>query len=45
MFGVLAANTAGGPNGKELFELPFVFGETALLLISSATFGMAALGV
>jgi cytochrome o ubiquinol oxidase subunit 3 len=45
MFGVLAANTAGGPNGKERFELPFVSGETALLLISSVTFGMAALGV
>jgi cytochrome o ubiquinol oxidase subunit III len=38
-FGVLAGNTAGGPGGRELFELPYVFGETALLLLSSFTFG------
>jgi cytochrome o ubiquinol oxidase subunit 3 len=40
-FGVLAGNTAGGPSGKELFDLPYVAGETLLLLISSFTFGMA----
>lgn len=40
-FGVLGANTAGGPSGKELFDLPYVAGETLLLLISSFTFGMA----
>ncbi|WP_049621561.1 cytochrome o ubiquinol oxidase subunit III [Frateuria defendens] len=44
-FGVLAANTAGGPSGKELFELPYVFGETMLLLISSFTFGGAMLAM
>jgi cytochrome o ubiquinol oxidase subunit III len=44
-FGVLAANTAGGPSGKDLFELPYVFGETTLLLISSFTFGMAMLNL
>jgi cytochrome o ubiquinol oxidase subunit 3 len=44
-FGVLAANTAGGPSGKDLFELPFVFGETALLLVSSFTFGLAMLNM
>ncbi len=38
-FGVLVGSTAGGPNGKELFELPYVFGETVLLLLSSFTFG------
>lgn len=42
-FGVLAANTAGGPHGKTLFELPFVLGETLLLLASSFTFGLAML--
>ncbi|MDB5990970.1 MAG: Cytochrome ubiquinol oxidase subunit [Herbaspirillum sp.] len=44
-FGVLAANTAGGPSGKDLFDLPFVFGETTLLLVSSFTFGMAMLNM
>src|SRR6202162_399860 len=44
-FGVLSANTAGGPSGKDLFELPYVFGETMLLLISSFTFGMAMLNM
>jgi cytochrome o ubiquinol oxidase subunit 3 len=40
-FAVLGGNTAGGPSGKELFDLPYVAGETLLLLISSFTFGMA----
>src|SRR5215469_8844509 len=44
-FAVLANATAGGPNGKELFELPYVLGETMLLLISSVTFGMAMLNM
>jgi cytochrome o ubiquinol oxidase subunit 3 len=44
-FGVLAANTAGGPSGKDLFELPFVLIETVLLLVSSYTFGLATLGM
>jgi cytochrome o ubiquinol oxidase subunit 3 len=38
-FGVLATATAGGPSGRELFELPFVLVETMLLLLSSFTFG------
>jgi cytochrome o ubiquinol oxidase subunit 3 len=42
-FGVLLPNTAGGPSGAKLFELPFVLGETALLLLSSFTFGIAVL--
>jgi cytochrome o ubiquinol oxidase subunit 3 len=44
-FTVLANATAGGPTGKELFELPYVLGETMLLLISSVTFGMAMLNM
>ena len=37
---VLAGGTNGGPGAKELFDLKFVAGETALLLISSLTFGL-----
>lgn len=44
-FAVLANATAGGPSGKELFELPYVLGETMLLLISSFTFGLAMLNM
>ncbi|GGF05464.1 cytochrome o ubiquinol oxidase subunit III [Aliidongia dinghuensis] len=44
-FGVLSANTAGGPSGRELFDLPYVGGETLLLLISSFTFGLAVLAM
>ncbi|MBO9724115.1 MAG: cytochrome o ubiquinol oxidase subunit III [Novosphingobium sp.] len=40
-FAVLAGNTAGGRTGKELFDLPYVAGETLLLLLSSFTFGIA----
>jgi cytochrome o ubiquinol oxidase subunit 3 len=44
-FGVLADSTAGGSGGKDLFELPFVLGETVLLLLSSFTFGVAVLNM
>ena len=44
-FGVLAGNFAGGPSGKELFDLPYVAGETLLLLVSSFTFGVAMLNM
>ena len=44
-FGVLADNVAGGPSGHELFDLPYVAGETLLLLISSFTFGLAGLNL
>ncbi|SQC05595.1 cytochrome o ubiquinol oxidase subunit III [Klebsiella pneumoniae] len=37
--------TAGGPTGKDIFELPFVLVETALLLFSSITYGMAAIAM
>ncbi|MFJ5382325.1 cytochrome o ubiquinol oxidase subunit III [Cupriavidus sp. CER94] len=42
-FGVLLNGTAGGPTGRELFDLRFVLGETMLLLTSSLTFGVAML--
>ena len=40
-FAVLSHNIAGGPAGKQLFELPFVLVETFALLFSSITYGMA----
>jgi cytochrome o ubiquinol oxidase subunit 3 len=42
-FGVLGRNYAGGPSGRELFHLPYVLGETMLLLFSSAACGLAVL--
>ena len=42
-YAVLVNGTAGGPSGKDIFELPFVFAETMLLLFSSITFGFAML--
>lgn len=44
-YAVLGHNYAGGPTGKELFDLPYVFVETMLLLFSSATCGLAMLGM
>jgi hypothetical protein len=44
-FGVLVNATAGGPTGNAPFGLPYVLGETLLLLISSFTFGMSMLGM
>jgi cytochrome o ubiquinol oxidase subunit 3 len=44
-FAVLRDATAGGPAGKDLFELPLVAVETALLLISSFFCGMAGLAL
>ncbi|MCV5976500.1 cytochrome o ubiquinol oxidase subunit III, partial [Escherichia coli] len=38
-YAVLSSNSIAGPTGKEIFELPFVFVETMLLLLSSITFG------
>lgn len=40
-YAVLVNGTAGGPTGKDIFELPFVLVETFLLLFSSITYGMA----
>jgi cytochrome o ubiquinol oxidase subunit 3 len=44
-FAVLGKNFAGGPTGKELFDLPYLLGETLLLLFSSATYGLVMLAV
>ncbi|ASI91258.1 cytochrome o ubiquinol oxidase subunit III [Vibrio mediterranei] len=38
-YAVLASNPMTGSLARELFELPFVFVETMLLLLSSITFG------
>lgn len=43
-FAVLRNNTDGGPAGKELFSLPYLAVETALLLLSSITYGIALIG-
>ena len=40
-YAVLKDATAGGPSGKEVFELDLVKAETALLLLSSFACGMA----
>ena len=40
-YAVLGAETAGGPTGKAIFELPLVAMETALLLLSSFSCGLA----
>lgn len=44
-YAVLGRNYAGGPTGQELFDLPYVLGETLLLLVSSATYGLAVLAM
>lgn len=44
-FAVLRNNTFGGPTGAELFQLPYVFVETGLLLASSYTSGLAILAM
>ncbi|MDC5707271.1 cytochrome o ubiquinol oxidase subunit III [Vibrio europaeus] len=38
-YAVLESASIAGPTGKNIFELPFVFAETMLLLFSSITFG------
>jgi cytochrome o ubiquinol oxidase subunit 3 len=42
-YGVLGRNYAGGPTGAELFDLRLVALNTALLLLSSITYGFAVL--
>jgi cytochrome o ubiquinol oxidase subunit 3 len=42
-YAVLWENTAGGPTGRELFNLRSVFIETGCLLVSSYTCGLGAL--
>jgi cytochrome o ubiquinol oxidase subunit III len=43
-FGVLGHQFAGGPTGKDLFNIGDVAVETAVLLLSSITYGFAMLG-
>jgi cytochrome o ubiquinol oxidase subunit 3 len=43
-YAVLVGDTAGGPTGRELFNLPNVGLETAFLLVSSFTAGLARVG-
>lgn len=40
VYAVLNGNTAGGPDGKELFSLPLALAETLILLTSSFTAGI-----
>ncbi|MGE7992603.1 cytochrome o ubiquinol oxidase subunit III [Pseudomonas sp. NPDC089554] len=42
-YAVLSGSFAGGPSGHDIFQLDFVLVETALLLLSSITFGFAML--
>ena len=44
-FGVLGTAYAGGPTPRELFALPLVALNTAILLVSSITFGFAMLAM
>ena len=44
-YAVLTPAPAGGPSGRELFELPLVAAETALLLLSSFTCGLAGIAL
>jgi cytochrome o ubiquinol oxidase subunit 3 len=41
VYGVLGTSYAGGPAPRQIFELPLVAINTAMLLLSSITFGMA----
>ncbi|MGB8873463.1 MAG: cytochrome o ubiquinol oxidase subunit III [Desulfobaccales bacterium] len=44
-FAVLGRNYAGGPTGKELFDLPYLAGETLFLLVSSVAYGLVMLAL
>ncbi|MGV8916278.1 MAG: cytochrome o ubiquinol oxidase subunit III [Pseudomonas sp.] len=44
-YSVLSNNIAGGPSGKDIFELPYVLVETFCLLFSSITYGFAMLAL
>lgn len=42
-YGVVSTSYAGGPAPRQIFELPLVALNTALLLVSSITYGMASI--
>ncbi|MFC4626389.1 cytochrome o ubiquinol oxidase subunit III [Daeguia caeni] len=44
-YAVLAHQFAGGPTGRELFDLNFVLVETMILLVSSLTYGLGTLAM
>jgi cytochrome o ubiquinol oxidase subunit 3 len=44
-FAVFSRSYAGGPTGKELFNLHYTLGETLFLLCSSVTYGLVMLAV
>jgi cytochrome o ubiquinol oxidase subunit 3 len=44
-FAVFSRSYAGGPTGKELFDLPYLLGETLFLLCSSVSYGLVMLAV
>jgi len=44
-YGVLSTSYAGGPSPREIFELPLVAVNTALLLTSSITYGFAVIAM
>lgn len=44
-YAVLGRNYAAGPSGADLFDLPLVAVNTALLLFSSITYGFAMIGM
>jgi cytochrome o ubiquinol oxidase subunit 3 len=44
-FIVLGHNYAGGPTGKDLFDLKYTLGETAFLLFSTVAYGMVMLAL
>ncbi len=44
-YGVLGSSYAGGPTPREIFELPLVAVNTAMLLFSSITYGFAMLAM
>jgi cytochrome o ubiquinol oxidase subunit III len=44
-YAVLCGNFAGGPSGRDIFELPYVLRETFLLLFSSVSYGFAMLAL
>jgi cytochrome o ubiquinol oxidase subunit III len=44
-FAVLGRNFAGGPTGKDLFDLSYLLGETLFLLFSSVACGLVMLAV
>ncbi|RDE05677.1 cytochrome o ubiquinol oxidase subunit III [Sphingomonas aracearum] len=45
VYGVMATSYAGGPTPREIFELPLVAVNTAILLVSSITYGFSMLAM